>query len=226
MLEFVAPARAPGKELSEHLFDRRLGIDAARIDREAGAFGRKPALGFRQAELVAREIDQVGRIFSVMNREGGIDPDWLGIFPQQPRTDAVERAGPAQRVGHDSGLVAHHLARDALDPAGHLGRRAPRKCHQQDTARIGVVGDQMRHAVGQRVGLAGSGAGNHQKRRADMAVGGDAVLDRTALFRIERIQIWSGQRSQHESFPLLAGRSAILSVTATRSSFPVQLIDG
>jgi hypothetical protein len=54
-----------------------------------------------------------------------------------------------------------------------------------------------------------------------MAVGRDAVLDRAALFRIERIQIWSGQRSQHEQSPLHAGRSAILSVTATSSSLPV-----
>jgi hypothetical protein len=35
-----------------------------------------------------------------------------------------------------------------------------------------------------------------------MAISGDAMLDRTALFRIERVQIGSGQRSQHESSPV------------------------
>ena len=61
-------------------------------------------------------------------------------------------------------LGAEHLARDALDPARHLGRRAAREGHQQDAARIGAVDDQMRDAVRQRVGLAGAGAGDDQQR--------------------------------------------------------------
>jgi hypothetical protein len=35
------------------------------------------------------------------------------------------------------------------------------------------------------------------------------MLDRAALLRVERIQIWSGQRGQHEQSPLHAGRPAI-----------------
>ena len=65
----------------------------------------------------------------------------------------------------DAGLVAHHLAGDPLDPAGHLGGGAARKRHQQDAPRVGAVDDQMGDAMGQRVGLAGARAGDHQERR-------------------------------------------------------------
>ncbi len=64
-----------------------------------------------------------------------------------------------------------------------------------------LADDQMRHAVRERVGLAGARAGDHQQGRADMAVGGHAVLDRAPLLRIERIKIWSGNRCQHEQVP-------------------------
>ena len=59
-----------------------------------------------------------------------------------------------------------HLAADPLDPPRHLGRRAARKGHQQDAARIGAVDDQMRDAVGQGIGLARPRAGDDQERRS------------------------------------------------------------
>ena len=34
----------------------------------------------------------------------GVEPDLLGVFAQQPRADAMERAGPGQRIGHDAGV--------------------------------------------------------------------------------------------------------------------------
>jgi hypothetical protein len=39
--------------------------------------------------------------------------------------------------------------------------------------------DEMRHTMGQRIGLAGAGTGDHQKRREA------AMLDRLALFWIK-----------------------------------------
>jgi hypothetical protein len=38
------------------------------------------------------QVDQVGRILTVVNGEGRIDPDLVGIFAQKPCTDTVERA--------------------------------------------------------------------------------------------------------------------------------------
>ena len=94
----------------------------------------------------------------------------------------------AKRVGHDAGVVAHHLAGDPLDPLRHLGGGAARERHQQDAARIGAVDDQMGDAMGQRVGLAGSGAGDHQQRR-ERARPRCAVLDGAPLFRIEAVEV-------------------------------------
>jgi hypothetical protein len=43
--------------------------------------------------------------------------------------------------------------------------------------------------MGERVGLARSRTGDDEQRRADVTVRGHAVLDRTPLVRIERVQI-------------------------------------
>ena len=189
-LQLGRPARAPGIVLAEHLLDLHLGIDAARVDRKTGALGRKAALGLRQAALVPDQVDQVGGILAVVDGEGRVDADPLGIFAQQPRADAVEGAGPGERVAHDRGIVfAEHFAGDALDPAGHLSRRAARKRHQQDAARIAARNDQMRDAVGQRVGLAGACARNDEQGPAHGRAIGHAVLHGAALLRIERVQI-------------------------------------
>ena len=194
-LQFGGPACAPGIMRPEHLLDLHLGIDAARVDRQAGALGRKAALGLRQPAFVPDQIHQVGGILAVMDGEGGIDADPLGIFAQQPRADAVEGAGPGERVAHDRGVVlAQHFSGDALDPAGHLGGGAAGKRHQQDAARIGAGDDQMRDAVGERIGLAGTGAGNDEQGGAHGRAIGHAMLHGAALLRIERVQI-----SRHES---------------------------
>ena len=167
----AASARRPSPRTRERAvpstsLDRHLGIDAARVDGKAGALGRKAALRLREAELVPHQVHQVGGILAVMDREGGIEADLLGIFAQQPRADAVERARPrSARRPSTARAVAQHLARDALDAPRHFGRGAAREGHQQDAARIGAVDDQMRDAVRQRVGLARARAGDDQQRR-------------------------------------------------------------
>ena len=82
-----------------------------------------------------------------------------------------------------------HFSGDALDPAGHLGGGAAGKRHQQDAARIGAGDDQMGDAVGERIGLAGTGAGNDEQRGAHGRAIGHAMLYGAALLRIERVQI-------------------------------------
>jgi hypothetical protein len=132
---------------------------------------------------------QVGRVFPIVDGEGWVQSDLVGIFAKQPRTDTVEGADPAQRIGHDAGTGAKNLACDPLDPFRHLGRCAPRKRHQQDPAGVGAADDQMGDAVSEGVRLAGSGAGDDQQRRPDMSTGGDPVLDRTTLLRIKRLKV-------------------------------------
>ena len=122
-LELRRPPGAPWIRRADDLLDRHLGVDAARVDRKAGAFGREAAFGLREALLMPDQVHEVGGVFAVVNREGGVQADLFGVLAQQPGADAVVGAGPGQRVRHDPGVVAHHLARDAFDPLGHLGRR-------------------------------------------------------------------------------------------------------
>ena len=106
----------------QHLVERELRVDAARVDREAGAFDRKAALGLREAKLMPDQIHQIGGILAIMDRERRIEPDLLGIVAQEPRANPMERPRPGERVRHDAGAIAHHLAGDPLDTARHLGR--------------------------------------------------------------------------------------------------------
>ena len=108
------------------------------------------------------QVHQVGGILAVVDRERRIESDLVGIVAQQPRADAVESAGPGQRVRHHAGIVAHHLAGDPLDALCHFGCGAARKRHQQDAPGVGAVDHQMGDAVGQRIGLAGTRPGDHQ----------------------------------------------------------------
>ena len=100
----------------------------------------------------------------------------------------MECSCPGQRVGNDDGVIAHDLASDPFDPAGHFGRGPTRKRHQQDTARISTIEDEMRNAVRQRVGLSGARAGDDEQRRARRAgLFLNAMLHSSSLLRIEGI---------------------------------------
>jgi hypothetical protein len=95
----------------------------------------------------------------------------------------MERAGPCQGIGQQAGLVAHRLPRDPLNPLCHFGCRPPRKCHEQDPPRIGAVDNQVGYSMRQGIGLAGTGAGNDQKRDAGQAIrSGYSMLDGATLF--------------------------------------------
>jgi hypothetical protein len=59
--------------------------------------------------------------------------------------------------------MAPALLRDALNAARHFSRGAARKGHQQDTAGIGSVDDQMGDPMGHGVGLPGARAGDDQE---------------------------------------------------------------
>ncbi len=144
------------------------------------------------------KVHQISGVFAVVDCKSGVETDPVGIFAQQPRTDAVEGAGPGEGVGHDAGLVAHDLARDALNPAGHLARRTPGEGHEQDAPRIGAIHDQMRHAVRERVGFPGTGASDHQER---WCIGrAHTMFNGAALLRIKRVEI-CGIRQRHRLFP-------------------------
>ena len=73
--------------------------------------GREALFGLGEAEIVADQVHQVGGILAVVDGEGGIEPDALGVFAQQPRADGVEGAGPGKASVSASGALAQHLRR-------------------------------------------------------------------------------------------------------------------
>ena len=103
--------------------------------------------------------------------------------------------GPGHRVGQDARPCRPcTCAADALDPAGHLAGRPAREGHQQDPPRIGAVDDQMRDPVGERVGLAGPGAGDDQERRRRRARVSTPCSTARRCSGVEFLQIDSGHR--------------------------------
>ena len=199
--QLVLPRAAPRVGFCQHRRELLLGIDGAGVDGEAGRLGGKAAFLGRETEIVADQIHQVGGILAVMDGESRVQSDLGGVFPQQPRADGVEGAGPAQRAGQrspcDCAVRPECLIADPLDPPRHLDGGAARERHQQDAAGIDAVGGEMHHAMGERAGLARSGTRDHQERGAASvadAVLAHAMLDSAALVGVELVEIGRGHR--------------------------------
>jgi hypothetical protein len=183
-----APLLAPGKRPCQALVDRDLRVDHARVDAQARGLLGKAARLLGQPLLVAHQVHQVCGVRAVENREGRVEPDGRRVQSQQPVADGVERAGPVHGVAREHAAAAagapprarHGLARgpdDALGAPAHLHRGPARERQQENATRIRAANHQMRHAVGQRVGLARAGPGNDQQRlhalvRHGLALGG------------------------------------------------------
>jgi hypothetical protein len=97
------------------------------------------------------QVQEIGGIFAVMDGESRIEADPLGVLAQEPRADAVKRAGPGQRLRDQCGLLSERAGGDALDPPRHLGRRAAGEGEEQDAARIDAVQHEMRDAMRKRI---------------------------------------------------------------------------
>ena len=66
---------APREALLQHLLQRLLAVDHARVDRQAGALERKARMGLRQALLVAQQAEQVFAVAAVGDGEGRVQAD-------------------------------------------------------------------------------------------------------------------------------------------------------
>src|SRR5262249_20939867 len=116
---------------------------------------------------------------------------------QKPGPHAVERARPRQRGRLTRTQHALHNARGA---ALELGGSAARKREQHDPPRIRSAADEVRDAVGERVGLARSRAGNDEQRGYFIS-----VLHGVALIVVERFEV-SRRRCARMSARARAGR--------------------
>jgi|SRR5689334_25404129 len=132
---------------------------------------------------MADEVHEVGGVFTVVNRECAIEADIERVLTQEPRPDGMKRSGPTQRIRHWPALWAQHLSDDALNPSLHLMGGTAREGEQQHAARIAARHDQVRDAVSERVGLAGTRSRNHEKWRSVLKRAAP-VLDSTSLFGV------------------------------------------
>ena len=193
LLQLGFPFHAPRKEAAQHLAQRRFGVDDARVDGKAGSLHRKALVHFGEAEVMADQIHQIGGIFAVVDREAAVDSDVERVLAQQPRADRMKRSRPAERIRHRPGLRPEHLRGDALDPPLHFGGGAAREGEQHDPSRVRARDDEMRHAVGERVGLAGARARDDEQWRG-FGERLAAMLDGAALLGVELGEIGGGHQ--------------------------------
>ena len=100
-----------------------------------------------------------------MNGEGGVEADRIGMVAQQTGSDRVKGSGPRKAVGHEARATTQNPWRDERDLTGHLGRGAAGEGQQHDAVWVNAMRDKMPDAMGERAGLAGSGAGDDEQRR-------------------------------------------------------------
>ena len=191
--QVLLPVQAPVELLLERVVQALLRIDAPRIDRQAGVLARKALVLLGVAQFLAQVVEEVSRIASVDDGEAGFEVHLPTVMAQQAVADRVKGAGPDQPLQHGLGAVAQRvierLAQDVVRAPPHLGRRPARKGQQQDARGIHAVHDEPRHAMRNRVGFSGAGAGHDQQRaRAHALPVGQRlpVGDGLALRRIER----------------------------------------
>ena len=97
--------------------------------------------------MVPQKIQEIGGVLAVMDRKGRIKSNLIGIAAQQPGTDRMEGAGPAQCFGHTGGALSDHGTDDPLDPPNHLVGGPSRERHQKDPPWIRPAHDQMRQGA-------------------------------------------------------------------------------
>ena len=127
-------------------------------------------------------FQQPDLVVGIQNGKGGFQPHQLGMATQQFDTDRMERAQPRHPLGH--------LAQQPAHTAFHLARGLVGERHRQNLVRAGPArGQQMHDAAGQRLGLAGACACQHQHRPIQR-------LDRGTLCGVQIIQI-GGRPRRH-----------------------------
>ena len=146
---------------------------------QAGEQPRRPALlvDVRGQDDLAQEPDLV---VGVEDGEVRLQPDELGVPAQDADRERVEGAEPRHALDD----AADELA----DARLHLARGLVGEGDGEDLVRPRPAGvEQVRDAGGQRPGLAGAGAGQHQHRAVER-------LDRGALRRVQVVEIGGGPR--------------------------------
>ncbi len=131
----VLPHGAPGNESLSTSVESALRVDGARVDGEAGALGREALLASEKPSSWRTMFIRSAESSRSWIEEFGVEPDLLGMLAQQPRADAVEGAGPAQRIGDDAGVRR---------PSPAARCRSTRRCISPEARREKVISRMRR----------------------------------------------------------------------------------
>ena len=140
---------------------------------QPGELARRPAL---LVELGGGDqlLEQAQLVVGIDDRVVRLQPDQLGVAAQHLGRDRVEGAEPRHALDR--------AARQRADPLAHFARGLVGEGDAEDLARPGLLRrDEISEAGGQRGGLAGAGAGQHQHR----PLGGQHGL---ALRRVQAVE--------------------------------------
>ena len=154
--------QAPRERRVQHLVQRQLRVDAARVDVEAGGLLREPRAAAAEAEAGAGDVHEVFGVAAVHDREVRRHADVACVDAEQAGGGGVERPAPDALRGAAGAVAARR--EDRLDPAQHLGGGAAREREQQDAPRVGAALDELGDAVHERSRLAGACAGDDEQR--------------------------------------------------------------
>lgn len=133
---------------------------------------------FGQSLFVPHQAHKVGGILTVVDGEGWIKTDGMGVAVQETGSHSMEGAGPPIRAEARFERSAPLIMRSA--------RRERVSCRMRPGG--GPVDNQVGNTVRQRVGLTRASPGDDQERARDIrAKAGNAVLDRAALLGIETL---------------------------------------
>jgi len=91
--------QAPGERRVQHLVQRQLGVDAARVHIEAGGLLGEAGAAAAEAERGAGDVHEVFRVAPVHDREVRLHADVAGVDAQQAGGRGVEGAAPDARGG-------------------------------------------------------------------------------------------------------------------------------
>ena len=188
------PLLAPGKLLLERLLERQPGIDAIRINGEAGVLARKALRPAGVSQLAAYDIHDVRRIGAVQHGEVRLESKMFGVEAQYAAADRMKRSAP-QQARHDAAIarlaaIRQDFRDDGLGALDHFLRRTAREGQHEDARRIRAVQHQVRGSMRQGVGLAGARARQNQQGTGTHALvrNGGAKGRRAALTGIERVK--------------------------------------
>src|SRR6266446_6450293 len=130
LFQLIGPVDIRRKGVFERRVDGAARVDDVRVDRKAGVLLGKARRELREAEVVAHDVEEIGGVGAIEDREVWIQAHRVRVKPQQSVCNRVKRPRPRH---------ARLLSDDALRAPSHDLCCATSECQEKNAARIGAV---------------------------------------------------------------------------------------